>query len=230
MQEISFNPDKGENIFYRWAMSLALITIFYNLLEGLISVFFGVKGGTVTLLGFGVDSFVEVISGAGIWHMIRRMRQNGSGNQDEFEKTALRVTGASFYILTFGLTLTALIDIYKGYKPETTLWGIIVAAISILSMRVLIHYKVKIGKQFSSRALLADAACSKTCLYLSIVLLIASIGYEVTGIGLMDSLGAIGIAIFSLKEGREAFKKAKGESCGCGANCKNPGQGQTKKP
>jgi divalent metal cation (Fe/Co/Zn/Cd) transporter len=67
--------------------------------------------------------------------------------------------------------------------------------------------------------MLADAACSRTCLYLSVVLLIASLGYEVTGIGLMDSLGAIGIAIFSLKEGREAFQKSKGEPCSCAGMC-----------
>ncbi len=86
-------------------------------------------------------------------------------------------------------------------------------------MWVLIHYKLQIGRRFNSRALLADAACSKSCLYLSIVLLVASVGYEVTGIDLADSLGAVGIAIFSFKEGREAFDKAKGKSCDCGTVC-----------
>lgn len=207
--------------FYKWATGLALVTIFYNLFEGLISVFFGVEGATVTLFGFGVDSFVEVISGIGIWHMIRRMRQNGPEDRDRFESTALKITGTAFYILTFGLALTAIINISKGYKPRTTLWGIIISGISILAMWMLIHYKVKVGKRFSSRALLADAACSRTCLYLSVVLLIASLGYELTGIGLMDSLGAFGVAVFSFKEGREAFQKAKGEACCCETECKN---------
>lgn len=77
-----------------------------------------------------------------------------------------------------------------------SLSSIIVATISIFIMWVLIHYKLKIGRRFNSRAWLAGAACSKKCLYLSIVLLIASIGYEATGIGIVDSLGAVGIAIF----------------------------------
>jgi divalent metal cation (Fe/Co/Zn/Cd) transporter len=151
--------------------------------------------------------------------MILRMKQNDSVNHDAFEKTALKITGTAFYILTAGMIITSLVNIHEGYKPKTTLWGIVVAVISILTMWLLIYYKVKVGRRYNSQALLADAACTKTCLYLSVVLLIASVGYEVTGIGLVDSLGAVGIAIFSFKEGREAFDKAKGKSCGCGTEC-----------
>jgi divalent metal cation (Fe/Co/Zn/Cd) transporter len=215
-----YDPTNDKAPFYRWANFLALITIFYNLVEGLVSVFFGLEDETIALFGFGVDSFVEVISGVGIWHMIRRMRQNGSEDPDRFERTALKVTGTSFYILTTGLLITAVVSIFKGYKPETTLWGIIVSVISILTMWLLMHYKMKIGRQFNSQALLADAACTKTCIYLSVILLIASVGYEVTGIGMLDSLGALGIAILSFKEGREAFEKSRGElACGCQGPC-----------
>jgi divalent metal cation (Fe/Co/Zn/Cd) transporter len=219
VEVILLSQDKKKNLFFKWATALALITIFYNLIEGLVSIFFGFEDGTVALFGFGIDSFVEVISGIGIWHMIRRMRANSDASADRFERTALIVTGTAFYLLTGGLIITSLINFYKGYKPTTTLWGIIVAAISILTMWMLIHYKVKVGRRFNSEALLADAACTKTCLYLSLILLASSVGYEVTGIGLLDSLGAVGIAFFSLKEGREAFKKAKGKSCGCGGKC-----------
>jgi len=215
-----YNSTNDKAPFYRWANLLALITIFYNLVEGLVSVFFGLEDETIALFGFGVDSFVEVMSGVGIWHMIRRMRQNGSENPDRFERTALKVTGTSFYLLTFGLLITAAVSLYKGYKPETTLWGIIVSAISILTMWILMHYKMKIGRQFNSQALLADAACTKTCIYLSVILLIASAGYEVTGIGALDSLGALGIAILSFREGREAFEKSRGNlACSCQGQC-----------
>lgn len=213
------NRSEDRAAFYRWATALAVITILYNIVEGLVSVFLGIEGGTVSLFGFGLDSFVEVISGIGIWHMVWRMRRNDDEDPDRFEKTALKITGASFYILTAGLALTSILNIYNGYRPRTTFWGIIVAAISILSMWALIHYKVKIGKRFNSRALLADAACSKTCLYLSVILLIASAGYELTGLGLLDSLGALGIALFSFREGREAFDKARGKACSCGNEC-----------
>lgn len=208
---------KGNATFYKWATALALITIFYNIVEGVVSVFFGFEDRTVALFGFGIDSFVEVISGIGIWHMIKRMKKSGDENVDRFEKTALKVTGTAFYLLTAGLIITALVNFFEGHRPETTLWGIVVAAVSILTMGLLIHYKMKVGRRFNSQALLADAACTKTCLYLSVVLLVASIGYEVTGIGLLDSLGAIGIAAFSFTEGREAFGKARGIPCACGS-------------
>jgi len=207
-------------MFYKWGTALALITIFYNIVEGVVSVVFGIQDETIALFGFGLDSFVEVISGIGIWHMISRMRINNTSNPDRFEQTALKVTGTAFYILAIGLTITAAITLLKGHKPETTLWGIIVASVSILLMWMLIHYKVKAGKRFQSQALLADAACSKACMYLSLVLLFSSVAYEVTGIGEFDSIGAIGIAVFSLKEGREALDKAKGKSrCGCQDKC-----------
>jgi divalent metal cation (Fe/Co/Zn/Cd) transporter len=207
------------SVFYKWATGLALVTIFYNLIEGAVSVFFGLEGGTVSLLGFGVDSFVEVISGVGIWHMIRRMKKDDAEGRDAFEKTALRVTGTAFYLLSAGLSTTSLINIFGGHKPETTFCGIVVATISILTMWMLIHYKVKVGRRFNSDALLADAACTRTCLYLSVVLLAASVGYEMTGIGVLDSLGAAGIAALSFKEGRESFEKAEGKACGCGGRC-----------
>ncbi|MEJ2695117.1 MAG: cation transporter [Candidatus Sulfobium sp.] len=221
METFPLRSNKEESSFYIWATVLAMITVFYNIIEGLVSVFLGVEGGTVSLFGFGVDSFVEVVSGIGIWHMIWRMRRNGSENPGNFEKTALKITGTSFYLLTAGLTITSMVNLYSGHTPRTTFWGIIVAVISILSMWALIHYKVKVGKRFNSRALLADAACTKTCLYLSIILLVASVGYEVTGIGLMDSLGALGIAVISFREGREAFDKAEGRSCSCCRQCDN---------
>ncbi|MBF0507242.1 MAG: cation transporter [Nitrospirae bacterium] len=218
---IPFRSESRRKTFYKWANALALITIFYNLMEGIVSVFFSYKDGTIALFGFGADSFVEVISGIGIWHMIRRMKQNGNENHDAFEKTALKVTGTAFYILMAGLVITSLINLYMGYKPETTLWGIIVGSISILAMWLLIHYKMKIARQFNSQALIADANCSRACMYLSLVLLVASIGYELTGLGLLDSIGAIVIAVLSFKEGREAFEKAKGNLiCSCQGSCK----------
>jgi len=220
METVLLNPYKDRSVFFKWASALALITVFYNILEGIVSVFFGIQDGTVTLFGFGADSFVEVISGIGIWHMIRRMKRNDTESPDSFEKTALRVTGTAFYILASGLIITALINIYQGSKPETTLWGIIVSTISIFSMWILIHYKVKIGTQFKSQALLADAACTKICMWLSVILLISSVGYELTGMGLLDSLGAAGIAGLSFREGREAFEKARGNLiCSCSGKC-----------
>ncbi|MGA7144219.1 MAG: cation transporter, partial [Desulfobacterales bacterium] len=159
--------------------------------------------------------FVEVLSGIGIWYMVRRIRENSGAHPGPFEKTALRITGISFYILAAGLIVTAGINIYQGHRPETTFWGIVIALISIFTMWALIHFKVKVGRQLGSEAILEDANCTKTCLYLSLILLVASAGFELTGIGGIDSIGAVLIAAFSFREGREAFEKSRGESCCC---------------
>jgi divalent metal cation (Fe/Co/Zn/Cd) transporter len=219
--ELTFiQPRRDRTLFYRWASALALITIFYNIIEGCVSVFFGLQDETMALFGFGLDSFVEVVSGIGIWHMVRRMKQSDPVDHDSFEKRALKITGTAFYMLAAGLVITSALNIYKGSRPETTFWGIVVSVVSILSMWLLIHYKVKIGKQYNSRALISDANCSRACMYLSIILLFSSIGYEITGIGAVDSIGAVGIALFSYREGREAFGKSKGElACGCQGKC-----------
>jgi len=201
---------------YKYAFILAYITIGYNILEGLISIFWGLEDETLSLFGFGVDSFVEVISGVGILHMLIRIKNNNSETRDAFENTALKITGTSFYLLTIGLVISAAYNLFTGHKPDTTFWGIVISLISIVAMSFLIFYKMKVGKLLQSDAIIADANCTKTCLYLSIVLLISSAGYEITNIGGLDSIGALGIAWFSYKEGKEAFEKVKtGKNCSC---------------
>ena len=216
MLESTISTNENKIDYYKLALILAYITIFYNLIEGLVSVFLGYEDAALSLFGFGLDSFVEVLSGIGILHMLMRIKNNGNTNPDEFEKTALKITGTSFYILTAGLAVSAVVNFISGHKPETTFWGMIIGLISIGSMWLLIYYKLKTGKALNSKAIIADANCTKACLYLSVVLLASSAGYELTGIGGIDSLGAILIAYFAFKEGRESFEKAKGITCSCG--------------
>jgi len=205
------------------AFVLSLITIFYNIVEGLISVYFGAGDETLSLLGFGVDSFVEVISGVGIAHMIFRMKYSKVQTRDSFEKTALKVTGAAFYVLTSGLIAGSIANIIYTVKPETTLPGIIIGVISILTMYWLMKSKLKIGKQLNSDAIIADANCTKTCFYLSFILLISSSLYELFTISYFDLLGSLGIAYFAFKEGREAFEKVRSGNllCNCDDHCES---------
>jgi len=213
---MNLEPMNLEHLYKR-ATLLALITIGYNLLEGLVSVWLGLADETIALFGFGADSFVEVISGICIWHMLRRQAASScQTSRDAFEQRALRITGTAFYLLTTGLVATAILNLWQGHAPETTVWGIVVSVVSIVSMWLLIRAKVRVGTALQSDAILADAACTRTCLQLSLVLLVASAGYELTGIGLFDSLGSLLIAWLSWREGREAFGKAAGKSCRCG--------------
>lgn len=207
-----------DNLIAR-ANLLALLTIGYNFVEGIVSMALGAADETLALFGFGVDSFIEVISAVGVWHMIRRIRQNGGESQDVFEQRALRITGGAFYLLTVGLVATALLNIVLQHKPTTTFWGIVVSLVSISFMWLLIHHKTRVGKALNSPAILADAACSKACVYLSVVLLLASVGFLLTGIGNLDAIGALLIAWLTWKEGKEAFGKARGISCKCSCTC-----------
>lgn len=202
---------------YTRANYLALFTIIYNFVEGGASVWLGASDETLALFGFGVDSFIEVISAIGVWHMLRRIKANGGETRDEFEQRALRITGAAFYLLSAGLVLSACINLYQQHKPETTFWGIIISLLSISFMWYLIHQKTRVGTALNSPAILADAACSRACVYLSVVLMISSVGYELTGFGSLDAIGAILISWLTLREGRESFDKARGMSCSC--NC-----------
>ena len=215
----NLTPETRARLYAR-ATHLAVFTIGYNLIEGLVSVFFGIEDGTVALFGFGLDSFVEVISGVGIWHMMRRLRASVDGDGvDEFEKTALRVTGAAFYLLALGLIVTAAENLLHARAPETTFWGIVVAGVSIGTMWLLIRLKISVGQALRSAAIIADANCTRACLALSFVLLASSLGYALTGIRHIDTLGALVIAALAFREGRESFEKSRGGSCGCGGNC-----------
>jgi len=199
------------------ASVLIMITIFYNLAEGIVSVYFGAGEETLALLGFGIDSFVEVISGIGIAHMILRMKYSKVQTQDTFEKTALKITGTAFYLLTAGLIIGSVLNLINNVKPETTIPGIIIALISILTMYWLMTSKLKIGKAMQSDAVIADANCTKTCFYLSFILLASSGLYELFNLMYFDIIGSLGIAYFAFNEGKEAFEKVKSGNLMC--NC-----------
>lgn len=203
--------------FYKLAFGLALFTIFYNIVEGLVSIYFGYEDESLVLFGFGTDSFIEVFSGLGIAHMIIRIKQKPESNRDNFERTALRITGISFFALVVGLVTTSIYNIWTGHKPDTTFWGIVISIISIVIMWFLIIGKTKIGKKLNSNAILADAECTRVCVYMSIILLLSSVIYELTKFSYIDSIGTLGLSYFAFKEGLECFEKAKSNKhCSCG--------------
>jgi divalent metal cation (Fe/Co/Zn/Cd) transporter len=196
------------NRYWGYALWLALFTIFYNFVEGLVSIYFGAQNETLTLFGFGLDSFIEVMSGIGILAMVLRIRHNTEAPRSRVERTALRVTGTSFYLLAAGLAVTALYNVFTAHKPVTTLPGLIISLISIAFMWSLVWGKRRVGRALNSAPILADANCSMVCIYMSVVLLASSLIYQLTGFGLVDSLGALGLIYFSISEGKEAFEKA----------------------
>lgn len=175
----------------------------------------GYQDETLTLFGFGVDSFIEVISGIGIAIMILRIKQNPDSPKSNFEIKALKITGTAFYLLSAGLLVGIVLNLLNHHKPETTIWGVEISLISIAVMVWLYISKKRIGKQLNSQPIISDANCTKICIYMSLVLLASSFVYEVTGFSYADVIGAAGLVCFSISEGKEAFEKAKGKSCSC---------------
>jgi len=190
------------------ALALSIVTVLYNLVEGAVSVYFGLEDETLSLLGFGVDSFVEVISGLGIGHMVWRMKRQPVEGRDRFERLALRITGTSFYLLAVGLMAGSVAALVTGNRPTTTMAGVVISAVSILTMGILIRLKLKVGRRLGSDAIVADAHCTRACLRLSFTLLAASLLYELLRLPFVDVIGGLVIAYLSLREGMEAFEKA----------------------
>lgn len=203
---------------YKFALYLSIFTIVYNIVEGLISTAVGYSDESLTLFGFGVDSFIETISGIGIAAMIYRISHNPSSSKSPFEVTALKITGWSFYGLSAGLFISAVLSVISGEQPNSTFWGVIISLVSIVAMLGLIYYKKKTGHALNSKAIIADANCNVVCVYMSITLLASSFLYEVFSIPYVDAAGAIGLVYFSVTEGKECFEKAESlnDTCACG--------------
>lgn len=179
----------------------------------------GYEDESLSLFGFGADSFIEVMSGVGIAIMIFRIKQNPNSTKSIFEKAALKITGTAFYLLSAGLFAGIVINLINNHKPENTFWGVIISLVSIIVMVWLMNAKRTIGKKLHSEPIIADANCTKICIYMSLVLLVSSLIYEFTGFAYADAIGAAGLIYFSINEGKEAFEKVQGKECGCKVHC-----------
>lgn len=158
---------QDEQVFYNKAFLLSIFTILYNIAEGVVSMVLGYSDETLALFGFGADSFIEVMSGIGIAVMIFRIRRNPESSKSKFEIRALMTTGFAFYLLSAGLLAGIVLNIVSHHKPVTTLWGVIISIISIGMMTWLMNSKKRFGKQLDSGPIIADANCTKVCIYVS---------------------------------------------------------------
>ncbi len=200
---------------YATARLLALFTVIYNLIEGGVSTYFGADDETLALFGFGIDSFIESVSGVGVLLMIRRIEQHSPTKRTEAEISALRVTGTAFFLLSAMLVLSIGASIAYGHEPESTRWGVIIGLISIATMWWLVSRKRQVARELNSAPLMADANCTMVCIFMSVSVLASALVYELTTFAYADVLGAAAILWFSISEGRECFAKAKGHECSC---------------
>ncbi len=206
---------QSQKSLYTLAAALSVFTILYNIIEGLVSIWFGWHDESLALFGFGIDSFVEVASGLGIFWMIFRIQRNLHSSKSGFEIAALRITGTGFYTLAVALICGAILGFLEHHAPHSGFWGTVISIISIVIMGGLATAKIMTGRKLNSQPIVSDGRCTLVCLYMSVVLFVSSGIYTITGFAHSDSLGALGLAWFSFREGREAFEKARKQSDSC---------------
>jgi len=188
---------------YQKALTLSYFTVGYNILEGVASVIAGAFAGSIALVGFGLDSFVESLSGI---IMIWRFRKHGIVSleeEEEIEHRALKLVGYTFFILAGYILYESVTKLYYVEIPDTSLVGIIIAVLSIIIMPVLYIKKVQVGKTIGSKSLLSDAKETLACTFLSFALLLGLGLNYLWGLWQADPIVGIIVALYLVKEGRE---------------------------
>lgn len=187
---------------------LECFTIAWNSLEGLIAVVAGAFAGSISLVGFGIDSFIEVISGTALlWRM---SVDTDLQNRERNEKLSLRIVGACFLALGAYVTYASIFDLLTRKAPERSFPGIILACVSLVAMPLLSRAKRTVGNELGSAAMQADAKQTDFCMYLSAILLTGLLLNLALGWWWADPACALGMVPFIAKEGIEAMK---GETC-----------------
>lgn len=222
------SPVVDRSRWVRRAFWLAWGTVVWNVLEGAVALWFGWSEESIALLGFGVDSWIEVSSAAVVLWRLRGETGRGGGPGLRRERRATRVISALFGLLAAGIALSATLALLQGSEPASTLPGLIVAAVSLSFMFALWAAKRAAARALDSRTMMMDAACSLACIHLSGVLLLGSVVFLVApSLWWADSVAALGLAILVGREGWAGWRAAGAEDfdggCGCGAPCEGGG-------
>lgn len=187
---------------------LEYFTIAWNILEGLVAVVAGALAGSISLVGFGIDSFIEVTSGSVLlWRMsidtdVERRERN--------EKLSLRIVGICFLALAAYISYESISDLVERKPSEHSIPGIILACVSLVVMPLLSRAKRRVGSELGSRAMEADAKQTDFCAYLSAILLIGLVLNATVNWWWADPAAALIMVPIIAKEGTESLK---GEAC-----------------
>jgi len=187
---------------------LEYFTIAWNSLEGLIALVAGLLAGSISLVGFGIDSFIEVTSGATLlWRMTVDSEET---TRERNERLSLRIVGVCFLALSAYIAYESVSDLMNRKAPEHSIPGIILACLSLVVMPILSLAKKDVGKKLGSAAMNADAKQTDFCVYLSAVLLIGLLLNAILGWWWADAAAALIMVPIIAKEG---FDGLKGKEC-----------------
>jgi divalent metal cation (Fe/Co/Zn/Cd) transporter len=196
----------------RRALLLSYFTVGYNVIEGVVSISAGALAGSIALVGFGMDSFTESISG-GI--MIWRFRQTRLSEAEEkkVEARAVKLVGWSFFVLAAYVLFEAARKLTTREVPDPSLFGIIIAATSLVVMPALYIAKQRTGRKLGSRSLLADSKQTLACTFMSLALLLGLLANRLFGFWQADPVVGLFIGAWLVREGIETLKE--GKLCSC---------------
>ena len=201
MQESS-PPER--QLVTRTGKRLEYFTIAWNVLEGLVAVIAGSFAGSISLLGFGIDSFIEVTSGAALlWRM---SVDSDESHRERHERSALRIVGVCFVALSIYIAYEAVSDLVARRAPQHSVPGIILAAASLAVMPWLSRAKRRVGTALNSAAMHADAKQTDFCAYLSGILLIGLVLNATAGLWWADPIAAILMVPLIFREGIEGLR------------------------
>ena len=172
----------GRERLQRRGVALEWFTVTWNVAEALVAIAAGVAAGSIALIGFGVDSGIEVVAASALLWRFRQAKAHASAEEHgNAERRALHVVSATFFALAAYIALEAIHGLASQEQPDTSTVGLILALVSLAVMPTLAYAKQQTGRALGSRALMADAVETWVCAYLSLALLL--------GIGLHSTLG-----------------------------------------
>jgi divalent metal cation (Fe/Co/Zn/Cd) transporter len=196
----------------RQAFWLEWITVAWMAVEAAVAIASGLAAGSITLLAFGIDSLIELVSaGVLIWRLTVELR-HGQAFSEDAERLASRIGGGLLFALAAYVIASATWSLWTRHGEEFSAAGLAVALLAMPIMYVLAKRKLALAEKLGSRALRADAVESITCGWLSFVVVVGLIAQLLIGAWWIDAVTSLGIVWFLVKEGREAWQ---GEACGC---------------
>jgi len=195
---------------HRRALWLEYFTVGWNVIEGVVAIGAGLLAGSVALVGFGVDSSIEVISALGLlWRLRKAGPEATVAEESGAERRALYVVAATFFLLAAYITFEAVTSLLGREAPDRSTVGLVLSLLSLVIMPALAYMKQRAGREMGSRALVADAAETWVCSYLSLALL-AGVGlHELFGWWWADPLGALAMLPVILWQGWETLGEAR---------------------
>jgi cation diffusion facilitator family transporter len=197
-------------LLHRRALWLEYFTVGWNMIEGVVAIGAGIIAGSVALIGFGVDSSVEVISALGLLWRLRKAGPKATVQEESAaERRALYVVAATFFLLAAYITVEAVNSLLDREGPDRSTVGLVLSVLSLVIMPALAWAKQRTGRQMGSRALVADAAETWVCSYLSLALL-AGVGlHALLGWWWADPVGALAMLPVILWQGWETLGEAR---------------------